>query len=106
MLQQQKWIFPNCAEILGTDFSDEMIETANKNLLQSGRKNISFRIMDNLKMDTPDNYFDLVIVKKEVDQLSTSFFISQINFFFHFKKTLGFALYTITILKLFFFIIS
>ncbi|MFU2362555.1 MAG: hypothetical protein ACM67R_02110 [Clostridiales bacterium] len=39
MLQQQKWIFPNCAEILGTDFSDEMIETANKNLLQSGRKN-------------------------------------------------------------------
>ena len=37
--------FPNCAEILGTDFSDEMIETANKNLLQSGRKNISFRVM-------------------------------------------------------------
>ena len=26
--------------------------------------------------------------------------------FFHFKKILGFALYTITILKLFFFIIS
>ena len=35
-----------------------MIETANKNLLQSGRKNISFRVMDNLKMDIPDNYFD------------------------------------------------
>ena len=52
--------FPDCAEILGTDFSDEMIKTANKNLLQSGRKNISFRVMDNLKMDTPDNYFDLV----------------------------------------------
>ena len=31
--------FPDCAEILGTDFSNEMIETANKNLLQSGRKN-------------------------------------------------------------------
>lgn len=55
--------FPNCAEILGTDFSDEMIETANKNLLQSGRKNISFRVMDNLKMDTPDNYFDLVTAR-------------------------------------------
>ena len=52
--------FPNCAEILGTDFSNEMIETANKNLLQSGRKNISFKVMDNLKMDTTDNYFDLV----------------------------------------------
>ena len=43
--------FPDCAEILGTDFSNEMIKTANKNLLQSGRKNISFRVMDNLKMD-------------------------------------------------------
>ena len=37
-----------------------MIETANKNLLKSGRKNISFKVMDNLKMDTPDNYFDVV----------------------------------------------
>jgi ubiquinone/menaquinone biosynthesis C-methylase UbiE len=58
--------FPNCAEILGTDFSDEMIETANKNLLQSGRKNISFRVMDNLKMDTPDNYFDLVTARHTI----------------------------------------
>lgn len=55
--------FPNCAEILGTDFSSEMIETANKNLLKSGRKNISFRVMDNLKMDTPDNYFDIVTAR-------------------------------------------
>lgn len=58
--------FPDCAEILGTDFSDEMIETANKNLLQSGRKNISFRVMDNLKMDTPDNYFDLVTARHTI----------------------------------------
>lgn len=58
--------FPNCAEILGTDFSNEMIKTANKNLLQSGRKNISFRVMDNLKMDTPDNYFDLVTARHTV----------------------------------------
>ena len=58
--------FPNCAEILGTDFSDEMIETANKNLLQSGRKNISFRVMDNLKMDTPDDYFDLVTARHTI----------------------------------------
>ena len=58
--------FPNCAEILGTDFSDKMIETANKNLLQSGRRNISFRVMDNLKMDTPDNYFDLVTARHTI----------------------------------------
>lgn len=53
-------IFPECAEILGTDFSFKMIENANRNLLASGRKNITFKTMDNLKMDTPDNYFDLV----------------------------------------------
>ena len=58
--------FPDCAEILGTDFSNEMIETANKNLLQSGRKNISFRVMDNLKMDTPDDYFDLVTARHTI----------------------------------------
>lgn len=55
--------FPDCSEILGTDFSSEMIETANQNLLKSGRKNISFRVMDNLKMDTPNNYFDLVTAR-------------------------------------------
>ena len=30
--------FPDCAEILGTDFSSEMIKTANNNLIKSGRK--------------------------------------------------------------------
>ena len=58
--------FPECAEILGTDFSSEMIETANKNLLKSGRKNISFKVMDNLKMDTPDNYFDIVTARHTI----------------------------------------
>ena len=58
--------FPNCAEILGTDFSSEMIASANNNLVRSGRKNISFRVMDNLKMDTPDDYFDLVTARHTV----------------------------------------
>lgn len=52
--------FPEVKEIIATDFSPEMIKTANKNLEASGRKNIIFRVMDNLKMDTPDNYFDIV----------------------------------------------
>lgn len=55
--------FPKCAEILGTDFSEEMIKTANKNLEDSNKKNISFRQMDNLNMDTPDNYFDIVVAR-------------------------------------------
>lgn len=55
--------FPECKEILGTDFSEVMIETANKNLKKSGRKNITFRLMDNLKMDVPENYFDIVVAR-------------------------------------------
>ena len=42
------------------------IETANKNLITSQRKNITFRVMDNLKMDTPDNYFDLVTARHTI----------------------------------------
>lgn len=58
--------FPNCAEILGTDFSEEMIKSAKENLLKSGRNNITFRVMNNLKMDTPANYFDLVTARHTV----------------------------------------
>ena len=58
--------FPECAEILGTDFSEEMIKVANKNLKESGRKNITFRVMNNLEMDTPYNYFDIVTARHTV----------------------------------------
>lgn len=58
--------FPKCAEILGTDFSSEMIENANINLLKSGRKNVFFRVMNNLKMDTKEEYFDLVTARHTV----------------------------------------
>ena len=58
--------FPDCAEILGTDFSEGMIETANKNLKESGRRNITFRLMDNLEMDVPDEYFDIVVARNTV----------------------------------------
>ena len=55
--------FPDVAEILGTDISDAMIKTARKNLKKSGKKNIAFRTMDNLKMDTTDEYFDIVTAR-------------------------------------------
>ena len=58
--------FPECAEILGTDFSEEMIKVANNNLKESGRKNISFRVMNNLEMDTQDNYYDIVTARHTV----------------------------------------
>ena len=58
--------FPECAEILGTDFSEKMIESANQNLLKSSRKDIKFKVMNNLEMNTPDNYFDLVTARHTV----------------------------------------
>ena len=58
--------FPNCAEILGTDFSEKMIKAANKNLKESRRKNIKFKVMDNLEMNTPNNYYDIVTARHTV----------------------------------------
>lgn len=58
--------FPECAEILGTDFSEEMIKNANENLVKSGRKNIKFKVMNNLEMDTLDDYFDIVTARHTV----------------------------------------
>ena len=55
--------FPECKEILGTDFSSEMINTANENLKKSGRENITFKVMDNLNMTTSDSYFDIVVAR-------------------------------------------
>lgn len=61
--------FPKVKEIVATDFSPAMIETANMNLKKVRRKNIVFRVMDNLKMDTPKNYFDVVVARHTVTDL-------------------------------------
>ena len=58
--------FPDCAMILGTDYSPAMIRTAQKNLEKSGRKNITFKVMDNLRMDVPDDHFDVVVARHTV----------------------------------------
>ena len=57
--------FPDC-EIVGTDFSKEMIKTANENLKKSGKKNITFKIMDNLNMNVEDESFDVVVARNTV----------------------------------------
>ena len=59
--------FPEYAqEILGTDYSKSMIETAKKNLKKSKRTNVSFRIMNNLEMNVPNNYFDVVVARNTI----------------------------------------
>ena len=55
--------FPECSEILATDLSNQMIKTAKENLKKSGRKNITFKQMDNLNMNTQENYFDIVVAR-------------------------------------------
>lgn len=61
--------FPEVAEILATDYSPEMIKTANRNLELSGRKNITFKVMDNLKMDVEKNYYDVIVARNTVTDL-------------------------------------
>jgi len=46
-----------------------MKKTANRNLELSGRKNITFRVMDNLKMDVKKNYYDAIIARNTVTNL-------------------------------------
>lgn len=58
--------FPECQEILGTDYSKEMIETAKYNLKKSHRKNITFKQMNNLEMTTPNDYYDIVVARHTV----------------------------------------
>ncbi len=58
--------FPNVKEILATDYSKGMIETAKKNLEISKRKNIEFRLMNNLDMDTKSEYFDIVVARHTI----------------------------------------
>lgn len=46
--------------IIATDFSPEMIKTAKYNQLNYPNKKIKFTVMDNLKMEFPNNMFDLI----------------------------------------------
>ena len=58
--------YPVCQEILATDYSEEMIKSALINLEKSKRKDITFKVMNNLEMTTKDNYYDLVTARHTV----------------------------------------
>lgn len=58
--------YPKVKYVLGTDYSDGMIETALKNLEKHPKDYVHFRTMDNLNMDTPLNYFDIVTARHTV----------------------------------------
>ena len=50
--------------LVATDFSEEMIKTAKSNL--KGKKRIKFAQMDNLKINFPDEIFNLVSARHTV----------------------------------------
>lgn len=62
--------YPAAREIDATDFSEGMIETAKANLKNSGREDITFRVMDNLNMDVEDNYFDVVTARNTITDMN------------------------------------
>jgi ubiquinone/menaquinone biosynthesis C-methylase UbiE len=54
--------YPNVGYIIAIDNSKEMIDTANKNLLNEKykEKNVKFIVGDNFNLNFPNNLFDLV----------------------------------------------
>ena len=58
--------YPNVGMVIGTDFSDKMLKTANKNLEKYPEKRVKFAKMDNLKMTFPEEIFDLISARHTV----------------------------------------
>ena len=57
---------PNTGMIIGTDFSPNMVDTANKNKKNYPDKNIKFVQMNNLNMTFPSNLFDIVSARHTI----------------------------------------
>lgn len=58
--------YPKVGFVIGTDFSKEMIKTANENVKKYPEKNVSFALMDNLKMTFPEEMFDLISARHTI----------------------------------------
>lgn len=58
--------YPEVGMVIATDFSPEMIRTANENLKKYPEKRAKFLVMDNLKMSFPDEMFDLVSARHTI----------------------------------------
>ncbi len=58
--------YPKVGMVIATDFSKEMIKTANQNLKKYPTKNVKFIMMDNLNITFPKNIFDLVSARHTI----------------------------------------
>ena len=58
--------YPKVVEIIGTDFSEEMIKTAKENAKNYTDRNVEFLVMDNLNMKFETEIFDLVSARHTI----------------------------------------
>jgi len=58
--------YPNVGEIIGTDFSEEMLKTAKENAKNYLDRNVQFLVMDNLNMKFQTETFDLVSARHTI----------------------------------------
>lgn len=58
--------YPNVGMIIATDFSKEMIKTANENAKKYQNKRVKFIEMDNLEMNFPKETFDLISARHTI----------------------------------------
>lgn len=58
--------YPKVKRVVATDLSKNMIKTANENLKKSGRKDVIFKQMDNLKIAFDDETFDVISARHTV----------------------------------------
>jgi len=58
--------YPNVGMVIATDFSPEMVKTANESLKDFPEKRVKFIVMDNLRMSFPNGLFDLVSARHTI----------------------------------------
>lgn len=58
--------YPKVGEIIGTDFSEEMIKTAKENAKKYPDRKVDFRVMDNLNMKFLNENFNLVSARHTI----------------------------------------
>lgn len=58
--------YPSAEKIIGTDYSKTMIKTAKENLKYNKRKDIKFKVMNNLRIDYPEESFDLISARHTI----------------------------------------
>lgn len=58
--------YPKVKLAIGSDFSNSMIKTAMKNATNYSRNDIKFVAMDNLNIEFPNNFFDLISARHTI----------------------------------------